>query len=66
MYILTIKEEEFSWDTVTRTLFAEARREVTPCTIAQGNCATLTHAYAWSAHSPGHGCPYVRIRPWTK
>ena len=26
VYIVTIKEEEFSLDTVTRTLFAEARR----------------------------------------
>ena len=50
---------------MTKTLFAEARREVIPCTIAQGNCAILTHAYAWSAHIPGHGCPYVRIRPLT-
>ena len=65
VYIVTIKEEEFSLDTVTKTLFAEARREVIPCTIAQGNCATLTHAYVWSAHLPGHGCPYVRIRPST-
>ena len=65
VYVVRIMEETFNLDLDSNVLYAEEMREVVPCAVAQGNCATMDHTYTWSTHTPHHRCPFVRTRQTT-